>query len=228
MKEVVIFWDIDGTLLSTARAGIFALEDAFLAAAGHKLDLDRLPTGGLTDAEIVVNILEHARLEAKPEIIDQILRLYEKFLPESLSRKQGKVLPGVEGILNALSARSDVLSMLLTGNTSVGADAKLRHYGLAHHFQFGSFCNGATDRISIARKALELAHKILGGNSPKHLYVIGDTPHDIRCARSIGARAVAVASGPFPMQDLLSHEPWWALDQLPDPDVFLKKLWNKQ
>ena len=50
--------------------------------------------------------------------------------------------------------------------------------------------------------------------------MIGDTPHDIRCGKAIGARTVAVAQGPFSLDELREHEPWEALERLPDPHAF--------
>jgi phosphoglycolate phosphatase-like HAD superfamily hydrolase len=55
-------------------------------------------------------------------------------------------------------------------------------------------------------------------------YVIGDTPHDIMCARAIGARAVAVASGSYGLADLEPHDPWWLIPALPAPEAFLGRL----
>ncbi|PSN20266.1 phosphatase, partial [filamentous cyanobacterium CCP5] len=53
----VLFWDIDGTLLTTGRAGIFALEDAAVEVIGHPVNLSQLKTAGLTDVEIAREIL---------------------------------------------------------------------------------------------------------------------------------------------------------------------------
>jgi phosphoglycolate phosphatase len=44
--------------------------------------------------------------------------------------------------------------------------------------------------------------------------VIGDTPLDIRCARAIGAKALAVATGTFSAPQLEAHQPDWAVENL--------------
>jgi phosphoglycolate phosphatase-like HAD superfamily hydrolase len=49
--------------------------------------------------------------------------------------------------------------------------------------------------------------------------VIGDTPHDIRCARAIGARALAVATGGAEFAELQRHAPDWAVADLSATDV---------
>ena len=60
-----LFWDIDGTLLTTARAGIFALEDAALEVCDRELDLATMQTAGMTDAEIAMRDLPQLR-RARP------------------------------------------------------------------------------------------------------------------------------------------------------------------
>jgi phosphoglycolate phosphatase-like HAD superfamily hydrolase len=111
-----------------------------------------------------------------------------------------------------------VLSLLLTGNTPAGAAVKLRHYGLDGHFDAGAFCVGTGPRDDIARAAVELARERLGADpDPDRTFVIGDTPHDISCARAIGARCLAVATGVYSRDELASHAPWRAFDELPPP-----------
>ena len=57
---------------------------------------------------------------------------------------------------------------------------------------------------------------------PGHVTIIGDTPHDIRCGRLVGARTLAVATGGYDVAELERHEPWLVLPQLPPPDEFLR------
>ena len=106
----ILCWDIDGTLITTARAGIFALEDAAEELIGKAVDFSKLPTAGQTDRKIAANILIQAGLEPEKHKIDELLDRYAANLPSSLSRRQGKVLEGVREILEELKSRSDVLS----------------------------------------------------------------------------------------------------------------------
>jgi phosphoglycolate phosphatase-like HAD superfamily hydrolase len=224
---LVLFWDIDGTLLTTGRAGLLAWEGAAAAVLGRPVDLSTVETAGLTDVEIAVGLVQ--RFELDPGRPLELVRGYEARLPQSLARRVGGVLPGVRDMLERLRAEPDVHSLLLTGNTEAGGRAKLRHYGLDDYFTHGAFADGTTDRLAIARRAFETARALVGdGLVPERTWVIGDTPHDIRCARAIGARAIAVATGSYTMAQLKAHEPWWAVEQLPDPARLLARLRDVQ
>jgi phosphoglycolate phosphatase len=218
----VLLWDIDGTLLTTARAGIHAWEEAVAERFGHPVDLSDFQTAGLTDVEIARRLAANHGLS--PAVAERLLQSYERRLPECLGRRTGAVLPNVLPILERLRGRSDVHSTLLTGNTRSGAGAKLRHYGLAQFFEGGAFADGADDRATIARTALAQAHRLLGTVSPEQVYVIGDTAHDVACGKAIGARVVAVATGGYTLEQLRATDPWWLLPALPAPDHFLDRL----
>ena len=219
--SAVLFWDIDGTLLTTARAGVFALEEAAREVCGAEPDIAELRTAGLTDSEVAALVIEHCGASADPAVVSAMLRAYERHLPDRLHWRQGQVLDGVEAVLRDLSVRPDVTCMLLTGNTEAGARAKLSHYGLDGYFESGAFCRDGDDRVTIARAARELAN---GSGPPPDLFVIGDTPHDVRCGQAIGARTVAVASGPYPLDELEACGPWLALERLPEPERFAELL----
>jgi phosphoglycolate phosphatase-like HAD superfamily hydrolase len=226
---VVLCWDIDGTLLTTARAGIYAWEDAIREVAGRPCDFSSLETAGLTDVQIATRILELFGFESEPRRVSALVGCYEARLPDCLHRKTGQVLSGVLPILENLRDRQDVASILLTGNTEAGARAKLRHYGLASYFRRGAFADGVADRVGIARLARAMAREIIGSEpDPSAMYVIGDTPHDVGCAQAIGARAIAVASGIYSVTDLAAYDPWWVLPELPGPDVFLARVTAQQ
>jgi phosphoglycolate phosphatase-like HAD superfamily hydrolase len=223
-----LFWDIDGTLLLTARAGVFALEDAAEEAIGAPVDLSTMKTAGMTDAEIAVAIVAEYG-DGDPRKAGHLLRRYEELLPSALPRRQGRVLPNVRENLEALSERDDVVNMLLTGNVAGGAEAKLRHYGLWEFFGAGgAYSIEGSDRPSIARQARELAAEH-GGNGHwppgERMVVIGDTPHDISCGKTIGARTLAVATGPgYDLDELKACDPWVAVPELPPPGDFERLL----
>jgi phosphoglycolate phosphatase-like HAD superfamily hydrolase len=219
----VLFWDIDGTLLTTGKAGVPAWETAVREVVGHDFQLSRFRVAGLTDYQIAVRTFEMLGVDADDEKIRRMVRRYEELLPVWLPTKQGHVLPNVREILERLETRNDVRSYLLTGNTRGGARAKLTHYDLFKYFPDGAFAEDASDRSAIATRALELARRA-GPVLDHGVFVVGDTPHDIHCANAIGARTVAVATGGYSLAELESHHPWRAFAELPSADEFTQLI----
>jgi phosphoglycolate phosphatase len=219
---LVLFWDIDGTLLTTARAGIHAWEDALAEIAGAKQDLSGFDTAGHPDHGIARRLLrEEARIaEPAAELVQRLVARYEDLLPTALARRAGRVMPNVREILQRLDSESDVRSLLLTGNTRRGAAAKLARYGLTEYFRDGgAFSDDAQDREGIARAA-HAALPGLGVN-PRSMVVIGDTPHDVRCGDAIGATTLAVATGPYSADALWASGAAIVVEVLPEPTTFL-------
>jgi phosphoglycolate phosphatase-like HAD superfamily hydrolase len=219
----VLFWDIDGTLLTTGKAGVPAWETAVHEVTGREFQLSSIRVPGLTDFQIAVRTFELLGVDADDATLRRMVRRYEELLPTTLPSKQGRVLPNVREILDTLRERRDVRSYLLTGNTRGGAAAKLTHYSLQGYFGDGAFAEDAGDRGSIALRALELAR---GAHAvdPDAVFVIGDTPHDVHCANAIGARTIAVATGGYTSDELRSHDPWRVFEELPPVDAFLQLI----
>ena len=220
----VLFWDIDGTLLTTQRAGMRAWNESVRELIGREFDLKtELRSAGLTDYQIAVQTFECMGVAFDAGMLERLIRRYEELLPSSLPLKDGYVLPNVRDILEHLRGRPDVRSYLLTGNTRAGARAKLTHFGLVDFFPDGAFAEDPGPRSAIATRALELARRD-GPVAEERLFVIGDTPHDIECARAIGARTIAVATGGYTLEELLVHGPWRAFDELPAAERFVTLL----
>ena len=216
----ILFWDIDGTLLTTGKAGVPSWEAAVRAVTGHDFELSSIRVPGLTDFQIAVRTFELLGVNADEAMLRRMIRLYEEGLPEALPKKNGRVLPNVREILDRLRARDDVRSYLLTGNTRGGATAKLTHYDLMKYFPDGAFAEDTQARATIAARAMDLARRA-GPVADERIFVIGDTPHDIECANAIGARTIAVATGGYSFDELAAHAPWRILHELPPPDGFL-------
>jgi phosphoglycolate phosphatase-like HAD superfamily hydrolase len=221
--KTILCWDIDGTLLSTARAGIAAWEGSFLAFSGKYLSLDEYPTAGLTDVEIATALAKECG-ESSSAVIQQLLCGYEDRLADCLPTRRGYVMPGIIDILNQLQTMPYVYSMLLTGNTARGAKAKLSHYGLAEYFQGGAFSDNFSDRISIAEHAVKIVEQHLGYADQKQFFIIGDTPHDIHCANAIKAKTLAVCTGNYDKNALAQYNPWLIMESLDDTKHFFQAL----
>jgi phosphoglycolate phosphatase-like HAD superfamily hydrolase len=223
MRSTVLFWDIDGTLLTTAKGGMFAWDDAVKEITGRDFTLESMRIPGMTDYQIAVRTLESLGLAGDGDLTERLVRRYEALLPTSLPRKVGRVLPNVRAILDSLAPREDVRLYLLTGNTRGGARAKLTHYGLWSFFPDGAFAEDAGERSTIARRAMALARR--GGPlGEADAFVIGDTPHDIECANAIGVRTIAVATGGYSVDELRPHEPWRLFDELPPVADFVRLI----
>jgi phosphoglycolate phosphatase-like HAD superfamily hydrolase len=203
---MLYLFDIDGTLVDTGGAGMAALQEAtreMFGADGPPLDL-----AGATDLGIVIGIHEHFSLAATPERISAYLAIYQQRLDWNLAHGgfPGRVLDGVSDLLDELAGRDHATLGLLTGNIAGGAASKVSHFGLASYFAFGAYGCDHADRNRLGPIALERAAAYAGrGFSSEETWVIGDTPKDIACARAIGARCLAVATGRFTVDELAAH-----------------------
>lgn len=210
----VFLFDIDGTLIHTRGAGTIALRQAFLEAFGCESPTS-IDTCGRTDRAIASELFQACGVRDNLENWQRFHHAYLRHLAIQLPLGVGHVLPGVESVLQALSQNTDNAIGILTGNTPEGAGIKLVHYGLAHHFGFGGYGHEHEDRRSVGEAALAAARQRLDGRLHlDRVWVIGDTPRDIRCARHMGARAVAVATGFYDRDHLAAQRPDVLLDDL--------------
>lgn len=217
---IILFWDIDGTLLTTGKAGVPAWEEAVREVTGRDFELSSIRIAGLSDYLIAARTCELLGLEATPALLAQLVTRYEALLQVTLPQRTGQAMPNVREILDATQNRSDLRSYLLTGNTRGGARAKLTHYDLWKYFPDGAFAEDTGDRASIAARAVAIARQN-GPLSEERLFVIGDTPHDVHAANAIGALTIAVATGGYSRAELEPHQPWRVFDELPPLKEFL-------
>jgi phosphoglycolate phosphatase-like HAD superfamily hydrolase len=204
----VCLFDIDGTLVSTGGAGKAALYEALRTGFNVTRSSEAVAIHGRTDRGITQDLFLHHGIEDHPDNWNHFRSEYLRHLPELMSRMNGCVLPGIISMLERLRTRTDVVMGLLTGNTRAGAQAKLRHYQLDHYFEFGGFGDEHPDRIDVARTALkEARQRVQGDIDLNRVWVIGDTPGDVRCGRAIGARVIAVATGDSTHEELVAANP---------------------
>jgi len=204
----VLLFDIDGTLLNTGGAGQQAMERALATVFGVTRPTEGISAAGRTDRAITRDLFTYHGIERTDEVWDDFQQTYLDHLAEVLPALDGRVLPGVEALLESLAARDDVVLGLLTGNLASGAELKLRHYGLHHYFVGGGFGDDHHDRDDVARMARQVITEHLQSDIvDDRLWVIGDTPHDVRCGRAIRARVAAVATGSFTFDELAETNP---------------------
>jgi phosphoglycolate phosphatase-like HAD superfamily hydrolase len=221
----VCLFDIDGTLLASGGAGKAAMEAALVTAFGVAEPIRHVEYSGRTDRAIGRDLFQLHGVRDEADNWPRFVGTYLRHLPNYLAKHQGRIMPGIPVLLERLRAQEGVAVGLLTGNLREGARLKLGHYDLFHHFAFGGFGDHHLCRDDVAREALAAVRQHLNGDGhPERIWVIGDTPLDIRCARAIGARVAAVATGWHTLEQLAAAEPDLLLADFSDPEPFLERI----
>jgi phosphoglycolate phosphatase-like HAD superfamily hydrolase len=203
----LFLFDIDGTLLTTDGAGRAALKSAGADLFKIEEDLRTISVSGSTDTAIVQEILLHHSLEVSTANVNRYLGGYLVWLRQHLASQSGAILPGVISLLDVLVQDGQAIG-LLTGNVRRGAEIKLTAHGIWGRFSFGAFGDDNSDRNQLGPIAKRRAEVALKTEFAEHdIFVIGDTPKDIACARAFGAVAVAVATGRYSLPNLSEHQP---------------------
>jgi phosphoglycolate phosphatase len=228
----ILLWDIDGTLMRSTRNG--AYKEYFASTMekvyGSRGNLDKISASGMTDTQIMLEALRDEGFT--PEKIlgakDDLLKIFreEMQIVHNRSENHYEVLEGVREILEETARNPRFINALLTGNLSCAAEIKLQTVGLWKYFENkpNAFGEISHDRREVARRAGKLFSEFYDFNfNPEQFIVIGDTPNDIACARALGAKAVAVATGKnHPKEELSEHNPDVLLDNLKDTKEILE------
>jgi phosphoglycolate phosphatase-like HAD superfamily hydrolase len=227
----ILLWDIDGTLIRSARRGAFKdytvpmLEGVF-GTAGR---LPEMTVSGMTDLQIVAEALRDEGF-TPAQIRGRLDELRERYMQEmervtSNDDKFFYPLPGAREVLEATSKHPRYHNALLTGNIEPAAHLKMKLVGLSDFFNLpGAFGDESHNRSDLPALAAGRINAQLNLDlAPAQFIIIGDTPNDIACARHFGAKAVAVATGRMhPASDLLPCKPDALLPDLSDVELVMQ------
>lgn len=225
----LVLWDVDGTLVRAGPAAREAFARAVADAVGRTVE-DVADHGvhmaGGTDPLIALEILANLAINADearrhlPAVLDGLVR--ELATAEHRIRSEGWVLPGVPDLLSRLAARDDVVQTVLTGNVAPNAVVKLAAFGLDGYLrmELGAYGSDRHERDELVPVALEKVALATGHRfDPSDVWVVGDTPKDLACAKASGARCLLVATGVIPLEDLEHLGADAALPDLSDVDA---------
>jgi phosphoglycolate phosphatase-like HAD superfamily hydrolase len=217
MRRLVLF-DIDGTLVR-GRAARAAFEIALRAAYGTAGPIDTTDFSGKTDPQIARELLRAAGL-ADERIDAGLPALWERYLAELGARIGGdpyRVLPGVPELLDALDASGEAALGLVTGNVHGGARLKLGSVGLFDRFRIGGFGSDDEVRNHLPGIARRRAREAWGKDFDRaDVWIVGDTPLDVACAKHEGVQTLAVATGRHTAEQLQACDPEAVMESFAD------------
>jgi phosphoglycolate phosphatase-like HAD superfamily hydrolase len=229
MKKLILF-DVDGTLLWSDGAGRAAIRQALIDEMGTAGPIDDFAFAGKTDPQIVRELLTAA---AHPDAdsngyAERVCQRYAEILEVELRDPQRslRVFQGVRDLLAQLHTRDDGVVGLLTGNIEVGARLKLTAAGIdPDQFQIGAYGSDAMERAALPLIAAQRAVPLFG-HVPRgeEVVILGDTPSDVTCGRDIGARPIAVATGPFSREELEAFEPYAVFQDFTDTTAVIEAI----
>ena len=189
-----ILFDIDGTLIQSGGAGQIAMQQAMR----ELFEIESLPAvdvHGRTDHWIFHQLFSAVQLDYNQHASCFNHRYWEN-LAKTMPLLEGQILPGVSETLAHLTTKTGIALGLLTGNAQPAATIKLEYFQLDSYFKFGGYGDADLERAAVARLAWQSAREHLHDQfDASNVWVIGDTIHDIACARAIGSRVIAVETG---------------------------------
>jgi phosphoglycolate phosphatase len=226
--RTLVLWDIDGTLVDSAKLGRDAFLDAFERVTGRP-PRRLVPFAGRTDLEIALDMLERSGIEPDDRLLERFGTELERAMAEHEEelRARGRAYPGAREILERLRREPGVAQSLLTGNIAPNAAVKLAAFGLDTFvdFEIGAYGSDHRRRGRLVAVALEkCARKYAAKLDPRDVVVVGDTPLDVAAAREGGARSVAVATGPYDRDQLRAAGADVVLPDLSDSDTVVEAV----
>lgn len=225
METTLVLFDIDGTLLEVHGAGRRAFVRTLEHCFGWQADLKNIRFAGATDLDLFRRISRDQGVEPTAESEQKFCDRLAHELKITISAQDARhtLYPGVKELLEKLSDDARCLLGLVTGNVESCAWIKLQLVNLHEHFILGAFGHEHADRVEIARLALRRAEQH-AGHPFRRVFLIGDTPNDVKAARAIGATAIAVATGAFSRDALLAAGADTVRDDLADLPALLALL----
>ena len=226
LKKLVLF-DIDGTLLTVNSINRRILMDALREVYGTEGSAGTHNFAGKMDSVIIYEVLQNTGLSDAviAEKFDKAKKTYIEMFRMHARHTDIILMEGIRELLDKLSASSELMLGLLTGNFEGSGRHKLLLPDINHYFSFGAFADDAASRNELPQVAVDKAYQLTGKKfSEQNIIIIGDTEHDIACARVVNAKSIAVATGPYSSAELKKHNPHILYENLTATDIVISEI----
>lgn len=221
----LILFDIDGTLMDSGMAGTRALDYAFRDLYGIEGAFKSIPMAGMTDSWIVSQAMKKHNIPSGNPEMERVMSAYLSHLSREIDNPMKHLKPGIREILQSLGQRDDLVLGLLTGNFEQGAGIKLKSFGIEGYFRLGAYGSDHAERVELLPFAVKRFRASFGSEVRyEDCVIIGDTPMDVACSKPHGAKAVAVATGPYEIAELKKTPADLVIPDFSDPREFLNFL----
>ena len=138
---------------------------------------------------------------------------------------EGYMCPGAKELLEALAREPRVQLGLETGNFREAAFIKLRRFGLHTYFHEGGFGGDWMTRTEVVADAIARCQAISGRvYGSEEIFLIGDSPSDVKAGKSKGINTMAVATGHCATETLWALGPTFVFEDLSDTERVLGSL----
>jgi phosphoglycolate phosphatase len=195
----VVLFDLDGTVLTfegpAPGPGRTALDRAMRDIYALESASEGIRFAGGTDRGLARKLIERFGV-ADDDAIERVIASYLVHLGTVLETRRYHPIGDVVAAVAALRGRGAAVGVA-TGNVRAGARLKLTSAGLESAFDLamGGYGCDAEARAEIVRLGAERCARGAGIDvAATRVVVVGDTEHDVRAARAIGARVIGVAT----------------------------------
>lgn len=221
--EILLIWDIDGTLINCRGVGRKAMNAAFEKLYGIPSGFDAVSMAGRLDMGIVGDAMEIHGIIA-PDYTD-FYRAYGAELQDMMKLHKPYVHDGVLDVLRETSRSGRVMNTVGTGNCEVGARLKLAYTGLSEFIELGEYGNGHLSRSDLIGAVIESAQNRRGVDFDRaSIFVIGDTPLDIQAGRENNVMTIALQTGGYSYEELMAFGPDYIMGSLSDKEAFYSAI----
>jgi phosphoglycolate phosphatase-like HAD superfamily hydrolase len=207
-KKISLFWDIDGTILSTKGAGLTPFLDAIIKRFPDCKPITRKECSGKTDYEIIMGSIGHENW-TNQDAVDEIIQEYNLGLKRNLDKSPAHALGEIDEVLQKLQLNRNIDSYILSGNNKLGARIKLESAGLEKYFNQNRHYLASYSRP----RRIDVAKAAITESGKSQCIILGDTPYDIAIAQKIGVQVIAVASGQHSLEELEQLNPTYLLEE---------------
>jgi phosphoglycolate phosphatase len=224
MNRLVLF-DVDRTLIGRSQCHHDAFSYAFKKVYNVDTDIKIINYGGMTDPNIAVEVLKKVGVDEDLILskLDECMDVIVDYFQKNVKKDNIPILDGVKELLELLTEKGILLG-LITGNLEPIAWGKLKTIDMDHYFKLGGFGSDSRDRTELVKIAVKKAENEFGFNGK--VFVVGDTPRDIKAGKEANVRTVAVATGTYSVEELQNYGADFVFDNLKNKNGILKIVEN--